>query len=395
MEKNKKKRRVVVTVAVLCICLVAGGAALFCYFSFGQKKSAPKNLSTLFTSYMKEGILSWEDSRIVYYNGATGKKNLICDNPQCLHDTSEDTECGAVVPAMVVSGLCIWEDSLYFISDLGSNKIGDCYVYRSDLNGKNRKKVGKLSANMEMISLTVYYEDDIYIVYTNSASVEDSEYESTAGVYCFHLKDGTGEVVYERTGVGAGIFGVAVDDKGVYIAETYSDVTAQEIREHESDEEYAANHSKNLIFGMDKESGKKLFSIEGLISEFYLPCVEGCFYFVQDGHTMQYQIAEKKLKQLSDQEYYAVYNTIDDMVYFRGYEKQKEVSFCFNPKSSQWKKMGEGDFRVKAIFDDYVYGLVYTEEDGYINEFIKTEDFLSGDFGKVQLFESEMEMDKS
>lgn len=349
-------------------------------------------------SYNEAGLLTYEENYILYGNAVTGKKSLICDDAQCIHSPKDGSKCGSVVSALILSGLCIWDDSLYFISDMNSDKIGKCAIYSSDLNGKNRRKLGDLAADIEVISAVTYEEKYAYIAYQNSSSITDSEYESTVGVYQFDLEKKTGKILYEKTAVNAGIYGLAADDTGVYFAEAFADISAQEIYEYREDEEYATEHTKNYILGVDVESGKELFYVDGIVSDNQLPYIDGSLYFVQDGHAMRYQISEGELKQVANQECYAISSVLEDVIYFRGVgESAWNAYYEYTPENDQWKKLGESNFRAQAIFSDYIYGLVPesdSEDAELVDGFMKTEGFESANYDTVEIFESEIKMDE-
>lgn len=398
MVEVKKRRKIhYIVILVLCACLITGGVFGLRYFNQANME-APPFFSTMTASYNEAGLLTYEENYILYGNAVTGKKSLICDDAQCIHSPKDGSKCGSVVSALILSGLCIWDDSLYFISDMNSDKIGKCAIYSSDLNGKNRRKLGDLAADIEVISAVTYEEKYAYIAYQNSSSITDSEYESTVGVYQFDLEKKTGKILYEKTAVNAGIYGLAADDTGVYFAEAFADISAQEIYEYREDEEYATEHTKNYILGVDVESGKELFYVDGIVSDNQLPYIDGSLYFVQDGHAMRYQISEGELKQVANQECYAISSVLEDVIYFRGVgESAWNAYYEYTPENDQWKKLGESNFRAQAIFSDYIYGLVPesdSEDAELVDGFMKTEGFESANYDTVEIFESEIKMDE-
>jgi hypothetical protein len=176
---NRKKR------IYLLIILITFTLSFLC----GCNKEASSNSNTVVTcdgcTYSKNGVIIYEDGLLAYYDYRTGERSVICSRPECTHQkynsqTNPDPSCAAVPPKQTIfEAAIIINDYLYmFVLPSEINKMD---IYRSDLDGENRIKVGQVNCGGINGAAIVY--ENFFIFTGRELTKKDNEDELSVSVF--------------------------------------------------------------------------------------------------------------------------------------------------------------------------------------------------------------------
>ncbi|HOD93598.1 MAG TPA: hypothetical protein PLT91_06845 [Clostridia bacterium] len=106
------------------------------------------------------GLISYRDDLLVYYDYTSGEATVFCSHPECEHEkfnavTNPDPKCPAVSPkGYKILAAFMSENHLYMITE--DNSANSMIVYRADANGENRKIIGVISAETILNGYLIY-----------------------------------------------------------------------------------------------------------------------------------------------------------------------------------------------------------------------------------------------
>jgi len=183
---NTKKR------IYLLIILIAVILTFLC----GCNKKESSNNNTIVTydgrTYSENGVIIYEEGLLAYYNYKTGERSVICSRPECTHQkynsqTNPDPSCAAVPPKQTIfEAAVIINDYLYmFVLPSEINKMD---IYRSDLDGENRIKVGQVNCG-GIADKAIVYEN--FFIFTGKELTKNDN-EDEFSVVTFRSKYFTG-----------------------------------------------------------------------------------------------------------------------------------------------------------------------------------------------------------
>ncbi len=171
------KKRIHLMIMLIVISLVS-----LC----GCRRSANSNNNTNitygFNSYGENGMIIYEDGLLAYYDYKTGERSVVCSRPDCTHqkynsETNPDPSCAAVPPVQTIfQTAVIINDQLYmFVLPSGINIMD---VYRSDLDGENRVKIGQINCG-GIVDKAIVYND--FLVFTGENFVKKDNNDMLSG----------------------------------------------------------------------------------------------------------------------------------------------------------------------------------------------------------------------
>ena len=152
----------------------------------GCRKTGNSNNDTIITngwnSYSENGMIIYEDGLLAYYDYKTGERSVMCSRPDCTHqkynsETNPDPSCAAVPPVQTIfQTSVIINGHLYmFVLPSGINIMD---VYRSDLDGENRIKIGQINCG-GIADKAIVYND--FFVFTGEIFVEKENSDVLSG----------------------------------------------------------------------------------------------------------------------------------------------------------------------------------------------------------------------
>jgi hypothetical protein len=243
--KNMKRRKLWVSILVLVLAVLIVGAVWGIRRS-GQKEQADQTSEPLewyldygMNCYSSIGCLYAEEGYLYFLDAETGENLLICDDPTCSH---EKPECSAYFDAMVLGGI-VEDDKLLLLTDYGADQSGELYLYETALNGSGRKKIAKLSDNIQCILGAEFTEDYIVISFYNQYD-ENMELldVNTAGIYVYDRKEETGETVAQVDMWNALAYFPTIVDDQVYFEVFGYDMDKEEAVTYSDDSDYYSQH---------------------------------------------------------------------------------------------------------------------------------------------------------
>jgi hypothetical protein len=239
----QKKLWVSILVLVLAVLIVG---AVWGIMRSGQNNPALRTSETLewyldygMNSYSSIGCLHAEDGFLYFLDAGTGEDLIICDDPTCAHKKST---CSAYFSALTLGGI-VENDKLLLLTDYDADQYGELYLYETALNGSERKKIAKLSDNIQYVLGAAFTEDYIAISYYNQYD-ENMELldVNTAGIYVYDRKTGTGETVAQIDMWNALAYNPTIVDDQVYFEVFGYDMDKEEAIAYSDDTEYYNQH---------------------------------------------------------------------------------------------------------------------------------------------------------
>jgi hypothetical protein len=190
-------------------------------------------------SYSSIGCLHAEDGFLYFLDAGTGEDLIICDDPTCAHKKST---CSAYFSALTLGGI-VENDKLLLLTDYDADQYGELYLYETALNGSERKKIAKLSDNIQYVLGAAFTEDNIAISYYNQYD-ENMELldVNTAGIYVYDRKTGTGKTVAQIDMWNALAYNPTIVDDQVYFEVFGYDMDKEEAIAYSDDTEYYNQH---------------------------------------------------------------------------------------------------------------------------------------------------------
>lgn len=111
-------------------------------------------------SFGKNGLVYYSEGLLMYCDYSTGEATVLCSRPECAHEkydyyTNPDPKCPAVSPeGFSITAAFMLENHLYMITK--GDFVNKLTVYRSDVNGENRKIAGYLNTDKVLDGYHVY-----------------------------------------------------------------------------------------------------------------------------------------------------------------------------------------------------------------------------------------------
>lgn len=166
--------------------------------------------------------------RLQMFDVASGTDIVFCFDPSCTHDSPQASVSGQVIKPGCVAydfspeTVMISGEYCYFLTDTGE-------VWRSDLQGQNRKMIGAIPAYI-VPSVVFFSEDSLFVTYANAfelIEVKDEKGNSrwtfgdtkdtrTCGLLRVNLADGELTEIFQREEYNAGILNYDIRGDHLY-----------------------------------------------------------------------------------------------------------------------------------------------------------------------------------
>ena len=370
---NKKKIGIVI---VLVFVLAAGSI----YFSFSNEETQNDEkqveisqeedmyCSIFGASYMEDGILYVDGdeygSLIRFCDNSSGLDGVICMDKTCEHSTRMDSTCSAHISGGNC-GLAVRGEWLYFFS-MDEEKEGVCYIYRSDLDGKNREKLYQVE-DVDLLMDVIYHKNLIFYSYCKFDANDDERRVVRICKYDMETKEE--ELIYELDSTQVMIQGMTLKENVIYLSVVYSDATKEEVLKHKFDENFEKKHQQCKIIGIDFESREELFMVNGTASNRVLSVVQNkllCKSY--DGMDIYcYDVDTMKKEIFKNRNYIPIQSDSNVYAYFLEYKekngKENYIYYQYNPKENEWKTLGESSTYYYSLTNGNAYGEIGNGEE--------------------------------
>jgi len=338
-------------------------------------------------SYSNKGYFYYDNGYIRYADIESKQDVLICDNPDCKHDRGN---CPAHFDALFMYGIIYEDDKLYFVSEYGSEKLGQFFFYQSDVNGENRKKLGTIE-NVQFIHGIQYYDNYILISYNNTFDDNLKEmHQRQTGIYLYDRIENKGRILFSEKATDAFITSMTVINDTVYFTYFYIDLTPEQVMEHAGDQNYLSNYLHSGLYSIQLENGTAVKLVEGALSE---GCIKGWgdnLFYVKNNKLYMYNVNSKEEKEIYN-EGLMLAPTFGDIlpVFFKWVRETDEGIYYQYVEGDSLKEIGRSDkyYYPIAVFPDVVYAWDFSDEGNGSKVFIYTKNFLKGEYTKFHTFD--------
>jgi len=355
-----------------------------------------------FVSYNNRGACYISDNYARYQEAGTGKKIALCTKPNCTHGEKGNWQtetCDAYLGAN--PGFLIMNDNnLLFITpptDNSQSFFFDRILYKSDLDGKNRKQVALLR-DVENVNVGAYENNWLALAYIVSDDREtvgkpDSEQldKQISGVYLINTETGEKRHIRELQEFNANCYKVYIYDGILY----YTFLYYKEYLDHSQyqPEEYYERLKDVVVQEMwayDIASGSEKMVWQGSDEFLETPC-NGYIMLHNDIETIFLYKGEEVARYRNEKLAEHTPPFINKYVYDgKVYMTDQSKVWCMDIETGKIENVAEGKLddlkinRIEAIMDETVYFTVMdNEKGGAIGMEMKWIDFLNGDKEKI------------
>lgn len=331
-------------------------------------------------SYTEDGIFYFEDNYLRYSDVETGLDVLVCDKIDCKHNKES---CSAAFDASFLSGVKIEGDKLNFLTDYQADKMGTLFYYESDINGENRKKLATID-NVQYISGIQYYKQYIIATYLNTFDENLNNLDGVkAGILILDRDTNSSKIIFEKQNSNASIVSFGVNDDVIYFTYGYNELTPEEVQSHADDFEYIQKHWRSGLYSVSIQDGSESELVEAAEEVGSLPIYENIVFYTKDESTYSYDVTTKETTMIHKENLIKTPSFMEGKVVFYNYDNKtgENIYYVYHPETNKMEEIG----RIKgyipiSIMNDITYVYYYDDSGNGSRGYIKTEDFLNGNF---------------
>jgi len=247
----------------------------------------------------EQGVFETESGRVYFSDIQSGTKSIICDSASCSHGRQE---CSAFFDGGTVYA-ALEEDHLLVVTGYGADRFGDYYLYETDVNGGNRRRLAFLR-NMQTVDYVQFSGDEIVIAYHNFCDENLEPLETRiAGIYVYDRAEQQGKNVWSIEDYNANIADVYYQDETIFFIQVYRENNVVFHRE---------------LCSLDLKTGE-MYVIEPYVdaSASEIVLYQGKILYAYNGAIWQYDIKTQEKSLAIEQEFYLFGSYSTDWVLLR------------------------------------------------------------------------------
>lgn len=381
-----KSHRFIIAASFILIALLITGFIVGKEFKRASITNKAENMSTWYFDYMGRsfsdaGCFYTESGYLHFCDPSSGLDVLICDKAECQHNKED---CSAYFDGLHTYA-AIDGNELLVLSDYGKTKYGEIGLYKTSLNGENRREIAVFDKIQEITGIIVS-EEWIFLAYYNQYDENMEPMEAnTAGLLAYNRNTGEKKYIWNDTNVNAMINSMAYHGEKIYFSYIYYDIGQEDIVEHAQDSTYIEDHLRYefLMVSLDGETEYICDTIEEMSASF---CGNEIFYN-QNGKLYAYNTDDGIHNQIADS-MYQIPTFSEGIMVFRKSEKEENNAYLYNSEKGI-VEMLEGDLNdifPIVVFPTYTYAWDYSGGNGMLG-YLKTKEFLQGEFSQFHSFE--------
>ncbi len=251
---------------ILCLLIMSGCSNRKGSDDSKETTTGIMNYSLYKQSISQSGVLTYYNSFLEFYDFKTNQAVILCDKPNCMHNTSE---CNAFKD-FIANVAFFYQDSLYYFSQ---DSLNIMCLYKADKNGMNERMIISDIPVASMNDVLLTKQGKLYFIASTNDIIEDEDGEvieinqNGMSLVVVDLNKDTYTIPFTTHDIANGRFLSSLNcyDDEVYAIVTHynMDITGYNVDqaiEEENEEEIGEENVENL-----KEPPKDLKMIESVI----------------------------------------------------------------------------------------------------------------------------------
>ncbi len=307
-------------------------------------------------TFGSDGVFYAKSGFLYFLDAQTSVDDIICDDATCNHKKGK---CTAHFEALQTFA-ALEDDHLLVVTDYGSDKIGDMYLYETGVNGGDRKEVAYL-ANMQGIYQVIFSDEYIIATYYNNYDDNMTPIEENiARIYVYDREKKSGEIVWENRRVNALVPSIAYADGKVYFYSFYIDATIEEVLEYGYKSSYVDERARWEFCSVDISDKTVRVIHEGLEDTGSISVCHDTIFFSDMGKLWMYNIATEEVSVLTEKQFRlsGSYGTDWQLL------QDGNEYFTCTPNGVLTKAGIRENVGVQAVFPEVMYAFDYNTSDG-------------------------------
>lgn len=311
-------------------------------------------------SYSSLGRLYADNGYLHFLDAGTGEEQLVCDDATCAHGRDE---CSAYFDAIILQGI-VEKDKLLLITNYEADRFGELYLYEAALNGGQRKRLARLSDNVQTIIGATVTDDYIAIAYCNTYDENGEQTdESTAGILLYNRTNGQSEDIVQITMWNALIYFPRIIGNQVYYEYLGYEMDKEDAIAHAEDMDYYQERliCKLAVYNLEEEnSGAEDISDIDTLNPLML--YNDSIFYVADQQLYGYNTKTKELEALGEA-MQVVPGDGKEGIYLTRYNAQDRITTLYRYDGTvQYVREYTNEWNICAAFENTIYAWHYDGE---------------------------------